>query len=147
MSDTGFSALDEELISAVAAGRGVLLLGQDHSGGLVDEVLRDVAAALRSDKATDLRSQLVDRVKVDDLPNVLRALSLHSADEQLIETVTQPWSMILTSAVDPMGDRSAPTSGHLGASAPHSLPVASHGTGRPCRTRHADSSAPLRFAR
>ena len=102
LTDTRFSSPDEELVSAIAAGRGVLLLGQEHSPTMVDDALRDLAVALRSDKARDLRAQLVDHVNLDDLQNIRWALSIHSADEQLIETVSQPWSTILMSAVDPM---------------------------------------------
>lgn len=142
MSDSGLSRWDEELISVVASGRSVLLLGQGHSTGLEDAV-RDIAAAAHTDQTGDLRSQIIDRIKPDELANVRRALSFHSADEQLIETVSQPWATVVTSAVDSMAAealrRAAAAGRRLRVLFPSQLPG-----GQPVRSA-ADSLTVLRL--
>src|SRR6266571_4511491 len=91
---------ERELVGALAAGRAVLLLGQNHSPALMTKLLSDIATAMNSDLQGSLRRQLVDRVELADLPNVRRALGLHSPPDELIEVTKQPWSVVLTSAVD-----------------------------------------------
>lgn len=91
---------ERSFVAALAAGRAVLLLGQNHSPALLSQLLSDIAAAQHSEKQVSLRRQLVDRVGPDDLTNVRRALSLHSPPESLLDLTRQPWSIVLTSAVD-----------------------------------------------
>lgn len=88
------------LLRALAAGRGVLLLGQAYAGAAMQDVLRDVAAAFQVDPAGDVRSQLLDNVDASDVPNLRRAFDLHTPSDDLVELATMPWSLVLTSAVD-----------------------------------------------
>ena len=91
---------DAGLLRALAAGRGVLLLGQEYGGSAVQDLLRDVAAVLKVERATDLRSQLLENVEPADVPNLRRAFDLYSPSDELVELATIPWSLVLTSAVD-----------------------------------------------
>ncbi|MCA1708169.1 MAG: hypothetical protein LC808_34795 [Actinobacteria bacterium] len=88
------------LLRAIAAGRGVLLLGQEYTRSTLRDVLRDVAAVLNVQPAPDIRSQLLENVEPADIPNLRRAFSLYSPSEELVELATIPWSFVLTSAVD-----------------------------------------------
>lgn len=88
------------LLRALAAGRGVLLLGQAYAGAAMQGVLRDVAAALHAEPAAGVRSQLLDKVDASDVPNLRRAFDLHAPSDGLVELSTIPWSLVLTSAVD-----------------------------------------------
>ena len=94
------AALEHGFVSSLAAGRAVLLLGQNHSPALKVNALRDIAAALRREPMQNLREQLVDHLDPSDLPNIRRAFSLHSPTSELLGITQQPWSMVLTSAVD-----------------------------------------------
>lgn len=92
--------LDSGLLRALAAGRGVFLLGQEYAGAAMQDVLRDVAAVLKVQPATNVRSQLLENVEAADVPNLRRAFDLHTPSEELVELATIPWSLVLTSAVD-----------------------------------------------
>ncbi len=92
--------VERGFVAALAAGRAVLLLGQEYSSPLMHQLLADVAVVLNAERAADLPSQLVGRAQPTDLPNIRRAFSLHSAPDQLVELAAQPWSFVLTSAID-----------------------------------------------
>jgi hypothetical protein len=102
------------LVSALAAGRGVLLLGQNHSPRVLSEVVRDIAAATHSERADSIRAQLLEFTDEDELPNVRRALALHSPTQSLLSVLGQPWAVVATTAVDTL------VTAALGASIPPS---------------------------
>ncbi len=98
--DVGASDATAGLLRALAAGRAVLLLGQQYPGLAESDVLRDVSAALVVEPAPDIPSQLLSGVEPRDIPNLRRAFSLHTASDELVELASLPWSVVLTSAVD-----------------------------------------------
>lgn len=99
--DAGAQRSDSSgLLRALAAGRAVLLMGQNYPGVLQSDLLRDVAAALGVEPAPNIPSQLLSGVESRDIPNLRRAFGLHPASDQLIELASLPWSVVLTSAID-----------------------------------------------
>ncbi|XVV15413.1 hypothetical protein ACQP2X_14050 [Actinoplanes sp. CA-131856] len=90
----------DALQSAIAAGRAVLILGQRHSTGLVDELIRDVAVLSGAAERQTLQEQLQELETPSRIEEVRRAFSRHRPSEDLLEIARCPWSIAVTSAVD-----------------------------------------------
>lgn len=90
-----------ELVRRLAAGRGVLLVGQRHTPGLTDLLTRDVAAALSLEKAEDLPTQLSAVGNAARLSQLAPVFGQAAADEPLNALMENPWSLVLSSAIDP----------------------------------------------
>jgi hypothetical protein len=89
------------LVRALAAGRATLLLGQRHSPGLLDSLKRDIAAITGQTGSSDL-VRLLSAVGGDSsLDGLRRAFEVHAVDPELVAVADNPWSFVLTSAVDP----------------------------------------------
>ncbi|MEV6907051.1 hypothetical protein [Amycolatopsis sp. NPDC051071] len=101
MSDGSRGAADA-LLATIATGRAVLLLGQRHSGGLVDKLIRDVAALSGAVKQPTLQLQLQTLDTVSRFEEVRRAFGHHRPDDELFEIARCPWSLVAVSAVDPL---------------------------------------------
>ncbi|MFC7276052.1 hypothetical protein ACFQS1_18825 [Paractinoplanes rhizophilus] len=98
-SDAGAA---DALQAAIAAGRVVLVLGQRHSTGLVDELIRDVAVLSGAAERQTLQEQLQELETPSRIDEVRRAFSRHRPGEDLLEIARCPWSIAVTSAVDPL---------------------------------------------
>ena len=89
------------LLRALASGRATLLLGQRHSPGLLDSLKRDIAAITDQPDSDDL-VRLLSAVRDDSsLEGLRRAFEIHPVAPELVEVAENPWSYVLTSAVDP----------------------------------------------
>lgn len=92
-------AADRAFLGVLGAGRAVLLLGQAYDP-VVDGLLSDIATALTTERSSSMAAQLVDRVNPLDLPNIRRAVTLHDPPNDLVGLASQPWSFVLSTAVD-----------------------------------------------
>lgn len=89
------------LLAALAAGRAMLFLGQRHSPGLLDGLKRDIAAITNQPESDDL-VRLVSAIRDDSsLEGLRRAFEMHPVAPELLAVAENPWSYVLTSAVDP----------------------------------------------
>jgi hypothetical protein len=86
----------------IAAGRAVLVLGQRHSTGLVNELIRDVATLSGAAERPTLQEQLQELETASRVEEVRRAFGRHRPDDDLLEIARCPWSMAAISAVDPL---------------------------------------------
>jgi hypothetical protein len=92
---------DDALVRALAAGRATLLLGQRHSPGLLNSIKRDIAAITGQTESGDL-VRLLSAVGDDSsLERLRRAFEIHAVDPEMVAVADNPWSFVLTSAVDP----------------------------------------------
>src|SRR5712692_4119203 len=89
------------LAAALASGRAVLLLGQRHSAGLVDDLKRDVAAITGQQEGTDTIRLLAGLGDDSALESLRRALDRHPVAQELLAIAENPWAYVLTSAIDP----------------------------------------------
>lgn len=90
------------LLRTIAAGRAVLVLGQRHSTGLVDELIRDVATLSGAAEQPNLQEQLEELETASRVEEVRRAFGRHRPNDDLLEIARCPWSMAAVSAVDPL---------------------------------------------
>ena len=89
------------LVRAMTGGRATLLLGQRHSPGLLDALRQDIAAITGESAEADL-VRLLDAVRDDSaLEGLRRAFEVHPVAPELIEVAGNPWSFVVTSAIDP----------------------------------------------
>ena len=89
------------MVRALAAGRATLLLGQRHSPGLLDALRRDIAAITNQSETDDL-VRLLEGIRDDSaLEGLRRAFEIHPVSSELLAVVENPWSYVLTSAIDP----------------------------------------------
>lgn len=100
MTNTAVPATEHELLDGIADGRAVLLLGQRHTPGLVDELIRDIAALAHSEPKSSLSAQLYELGSASRLENVRQAFTRLVAPESLLSIASCPWSLVLTSAID-----------------------------------------------
>ena len=94
-------ATDQVLLDSVADGRAVLLLGQRHTSGMTDELIRDIAELSHAELRSSLSSQLQELGSASRLEHVRRAFTRHIADDSLLSIASYPWSLVLTTAIDP----------------------------------------------
>jgi hypothetical protein len=95
-----YLAQERAFLRTLAERHAVLLLGQEYSPPLLEKVLADLAVVTRTERAADLPSQLLEHVQTADLPNIRRAFSLYGPPDELVELASQPWSFVMTSAID-----------------------------------------------
>ena len=101
MTNTTISAAERELLDGIADARAVLLLGQRHTSGLVDQLIRDIAALAHTEPKASLSAQLYDLGSPSRLESVRQAFTRQVASEDLLSIASCPWSLVLTSAIDP----------------------------------------------
>lgn len=101
MTNAPVSAADRELLDGITDGRAVLLLGQHHTPGLVDELIRDIAALAHTEPKSSLSDQLFGLGSASRLESVRQAFTRQLAPENLLSIASCPWSLVLTSAIDP----------------------------------------------
>ncbi|MFC1833834.1 hypothetical protein ACFL2Q_03750 [Thermodesulfobacteriota bacterium] len=85
------------LVSAISEGRACLLLGQDHTEGLVGNILKEISA-LTSTPVASLPEAL-SNVGIDTLAASM-AEYLLSRSVPLLELTSLPWSSVVSTAVD-----------------------------------------------
>lgn len=90
-------AIKQALVAAISEGRACLLLGQDHTEGLVDAVIREVSA-LTSTAIGSLEQALV-RQDVSTLTASM-AEFVATRNVPLVELASLPWSAVVSTAVD-----------------------------------------------
>ncbi|MEU4620305.1 hypothetical protein AB0G04_10060 [Actinoplanes sp. NPDC023801] len=98
----GDPAGSDALLATIAAGRAVLVLGQRHTAGLVDELIRDVATLAGTAERPTLQEQLQALEMPSRIDQVRRAVARHEPGEDLLRIAKCPWSMTAVSAVDPL---------------------------------------------
>lgn len=91
----------EDLVRRLAAGRGVLLVGQRHTAELNELLARDVAASLGLEHLSDLPSQMALVGDPSRLSQLAPVFSQAVPNEPLNALMENPWSMVLSSAIDP----------------------------------------------
>lgn len=89
------------LVRALAAGRATLILGQRHSIGLVDGLKEDIAAIADRPLGDDLIRLLTSARDKSALDGLRRAFDARPVDDELLAVADNPWSFVLTSAIDP----------------------------------------------
>ena len=85
------------LVGAISEGRACLLLGQDHTEGLVENVLREVSA-LTSSPVTSLRQALSSAGMATVAATMAEYLASRSVP--LIELASLPWTSVVATSVD-----------------------------------------------
>jgi hypothetical protein len=90
-----------DLIIRIAAGRGLLLIGQRHTPGLADRLGGDAAAALSLPPAGSLPEQMAAVGDPELLPGLRPVYEQAVPDEGLNALTENPWAMVLSSAIDP----------------------------------------------
>jgi hypothetical protein len=95
-------ATDQTVVDCIADGRAVLLLGQRHTSGMTDELIRDIAELAHAEPRDSLASQLQELGSPSRLESVRRAFTRHSADDELLLIASYPWNLVLTTAIDPV---------------------------------------------
>jgi len=93
---------EEALLQCIAAGRAVLVLGQRHTPGLVDDLIRDIAALSGTQPQANLHEQMQQLGTPSRVEEVRRAFTRHVPQDVLIEIASCPWSLAITSAIDPV---------------------------------------------
>jgi hypothetical protein len=89
------------LFGALATGRATLILGQRHSPGLLDALHQDIAEITAQPANQDL-VRLLEGVSGDLwLDAFRRASGTHPVAAELLDVAGNPWSYVLTSAIDP----------------------------------------------
>lgn len=101
MTKTPLPAAERELLDSIVDGRAALLLGQRHTTGLMDELVQDIAALSHTDPKSNLSAQLHDLGSASRLEGVRQAFTRQVASENLLSIASCPWSIVLTSAIDP----------------------------------------------
>ncbi|MFE9693633.1 hypothetical protein [Micromonospora sp. NPDC005806] len=102
VAPTMLRADEEALLGCIADGRAVLLLGQGHTAGLVDNLIRDIAALSGTEQQGSLPEQLQELGTASRVEDVRRAFSRQAPDEELLQVASCPWSLVIASAVDPV---------------------------------------------
>ena len=91
----------EELGRAIAQGRALLLLGQRHSVDVVENAIADLAAVVQSQPAGTLSQQYAEIGTVEKACQASRAYDAQRPSAELETVAANPWSAVLTTAVDP----------------------------------------------
>lgn len=91
----------EEVGRAIAQGRAFLLLGQRHTDGLVDVLSADIATVLGVEIASSLLLQYSHMGTAERASQASRAFGSHRPSQELGAVAANPWSTVLTSAIDP----------------------------------------------
>ena len=88
----------QDLVAAISEGRACLLLGQDHTEGLVGSVTTE-ASSLASTPVASLREAL----SAVDASTLTASMAEHLATRHvpLVELASLPWSSVVSTAVDP----------------------------------------------
>ena len=89
------------MVRALAAGRATPILGQRHSIGLLDGLKDDLAAVTDKPPGDDLIRLLSSARHESALDGLRRAFDVRPVDEELLAVADNPWSFVLTSAIDP----------------------------------------------
>lgn len=100
MTTGPFSAAERELLDSIVDSRAVLLLGQRHTPGLPDQLIRDIAALAHTEPKSSLSAQLYDLGSASRLEGVRQAFVRQIASDNLLSIASCPWSLVLTSAID-----------------------------------------------
>lgn len=91
------SATARTLVAAISEGRACLLLGQDHTEGLVDNVIRE-ASNLASVSTTSL-TEALSRLDVTTLTASMAEFTA-TRHVPLVELASLPWASVVSTAVD-----------------------------------------------
>lgn len=85
------------LVEAISEGRACLLLGQDHTEGLVESVIRETSTLA----STKVKS-LADVLSAVDEATVIASMNEHVATRHvsLVELASLPWSSVVSTAID-----------------------------------------------
>lgn len=102
MASDASSEPELELLRTIASGRAVLLLGQRHTPGLIDELVRDIAALSGTEQRGSLHDQLQELATYSRIDQIRRAFTDHVPQDDLVELAGCPWSLAITSAIDPL---------------------------------------------
>jgi len=89
-----------DLVRALAGGRATLLVGQRHSPGFLDGLKQDIAAVVGR-SGNDLIELLSGVIGDPSIEGLRRVLEARPASPELVKTADNPWSYVLTSAIDP----------------------------------------------
>ena len=87
----------KELVSAIAGGRACLLLGQDHTEGLVETAIQEASALANRPLTT-----LTDALSNVGVSTVAASIAAYVSLRQipLLELASLPWSSVVSTAVD-----------------------------------------------
>ena len=87
----------QDLVVAISDGRACLLLGQDHTEGLVERVLKDLSTLKETPIAT-----LKDGLSEVDMATLAASMADYLAPRRvpLIELASLPWSSVVSTAID-----------------------------------------------
>nr|MDT0663537.1 hypothetical protein [Micromonospora sp. DSM 115978] len=96
------TAVRDDLLHTIAEGKAVLLLGQRHTPGLVDQLIADIAALTDTPERETLPDQLQAVGSPSALDAALRGFRRPVPTEDLVGVLSCPWSLMLTTAVDPV---------------------------------------------
>jgi hypothetical protein len=88
------------LRQAILDGEAMLILGQDHTPGFVDSVLRDANSLLTLEAVPASLPELYARLADTPGKNTIDALLKASPSIGLLEVASLPWTAVLTTAVD-----------------------------------------------
>lgn len=89
-----------DLVRRLAAGRGVLLVGQRHSPGLADRLTVDASAALGAELHADLPGQMSTVSDAARLRKLAPVFAQSVPDEQMTALMEMPWAEVLCTAID-----------------------------------------------
>ena len=91
----------EEVGRAIAQGRALLLLGQRHSVDVIENATADLGAVLHAQPADTLPQQYFEIGTVEKACQASRAYDAQRPSAELETVAANPWSAVLTTAVDP----------------------------------------------
>src|SRR5436309_421988 len=99
MAQGDSSLTDREFLISLAHGQSVLVLGQRHTTGFISGLVQDLSAAADVPLEESLVAQL-ERIQPESIDGLRRAFELHPAAPSLKSVAGNPWSIVLTSAID-----------------------------------------------
>ena len=89
---------------AVARGEVLLVLGQDHSPLMIDQVLKDAKTLVASNRSWTSLAEMFTPIGSDSSRRATLAALFagREPDVALLELASLPWMSVITSAVDPL---------------------------------------------
>ena len=108
------SQVQSDLLEGLASGRAVLLLGQNHSTGFADQLTRDLSAALAIPHSESVRDQVISIGDADRIGDARQTFLSKNPPDDLLKVAGNPWTMVVTSAVDPTVMQALQQAGGIG---------------------------------